>query len=595
MSKLVEFFFSFQENQILGTGVNIAILAFGLLALVELIHEMLRLRKEAAHLDGLSRQLAGRADRAQILEMSRGIPEAYLAARRIRILHDLHYAGADVEPDSLAAIAVAELDRKAPFTRWAASTVVLFGLAGTLLGLTQAVLRAQPMLGDIVDGPAAVQAVIGTFSGLGTAFSTTLMGIFWAVVLGIGLGCFRGNQSKFLQRLEELSLVRLLPYFRTSPALAMVEAAKTLAALENKFGAAMTEIVGQVKTQGLALTKTVEDSLHDVLTESRSTGQSLRASVETSLAGVVREAHERGVALTSTVDRSLAALIDEQRTGITAVLDRLNATQNAMMSLLGEPTADARTLAQNLSVLQQGIVGMHATAEQLVQMTPAIEEAIARQVDRQSRDLHETLHTYIGQLTHNVERQDAIIEDGIIRIGEGFPRFGEVILERLKEQGQILAGSLEAPCREVAAALQSHSQHATALEQGAEKLRIGAALLQERGAQDQEAAREMRAAVAELGAHVKAISSQLQMLERTLASTAPPTIPLQPIVVPRPTVTVTSSAPERAPADSSPAASSSDDGPSDSTGNGRRDRPIHVESSVVRSASFWDRILGRRK
>ena len=608
MSNLVQFFFSFQPNQRIGTGVNLGIVAIGACAIVELVGASHRLRASSSHLEQFEHRLDGRTDPSEIAQASGALPQAHVAMRRVRALVELHRAGAEIEAESLAAIGSAELDREARFTRWAASTVVLFGLAGTLMGLTQAVLRAQPILGQIVDGPAAVQAVVGTFSGLGTAFATTLMGIFWAVLLGLGLAWFRARQGVFLQRLEEVSMVRLYPFFRTSPALAMVDAARTLGALEEKLGTALGEIVMQLRTQGLALAKTVEDSLSDVVETSKSVGDRLRGSVESSLSEVVRETHEQGVALTSTVDRSLSTLIDEQRTAIAAMLDRLDATQTTAATLLGSPAEGSRSLAESLSALEVGVGALGTAAEQLVQITPGIEEAIARQVDQQTRDLHETLHAYVGKLTEAVERQDAVIEDGLLKIGQGFPRFGELILERLREQGQVLAASLETPYQQVAAALRQQSVQLAAFGDAAGQLRDGAALLQERGAQDRESSRELGAAVGQLGTQVEAIGAQLSRLEGRFKALeqhldafeqrvppaqpspafgqAAPAHPRQPVVIPdmRPALLT--------PQSGSPPSS----GSAERTGNGRRpDPPSSPPDAGPREDGFWDRIFHRGK
>ena len=237
--------------------------------------------------------------------------------------------------------------------------------------------------------------------------------------------------------------MRVYPHFRTSPGTALVEAAKQLTALEQRLGGALTEIVGQVKTQGLALTKVVEDSIGDLVLDARSTGDNLRKVVTESMSQLVRETHERGVALTSTVDRSFTALTEDLRTGTVELVGRLEATQKAMHALLGEPGANTQTLAQNLSMLQTGVQSMSLAAEKMIQMAPAVEEVLARQLDRQSRDLHETMHAYTGRLGSSLEKQEALLEQGFHRLEQGMGGFGDVLLSQLQEHDKDLLGEVK--------------------------------------------------------------------------------------------------------------------------------------------------------
>jgi hypothetical protein len=432
MSTVMQFFFSTQPLQLIGTVVNVTILAIGMGAVLELLRASWRLRNDHLALLRFKKE-AHNSGHPDTESLGRTLPEQHLLSRRLEIVRSLRAAGADIEPAALSALAVNELDGGVRWTRWANSTVVLFGLGGTLMGLSQAVIKAQPMLGDLVSGPAAVQAVMDTFSGLGTAFSTTLMGILWAVLLSVSLTSFRRSQGRYLHLLEEVSLVLVYPYFRTSPATAMVEAAQKLTTLEARLGQALTELVSQVRTQGLALTKTVEDSVSDLVDHARGSGDALRRSVEESMGQVVRETHERGLALTSTVDRSFTALTDDLRSGTIDLVSKLEETQRAMQALLGEPGADSRTLAQNLSALQAGVDAMRQAADGMLRMAPAVEEVLARQFDRQTRDLHETMHAYTGRLGAAVERQDDLVETGLARLEQGIGGFGDVLLEQLRE------------------------------------------------------------------------------------------------------------------------------------------------------------------
>lgn len=522
MGRVFQFFFSTAPDHLLGTAVNLSIMVIGAVSAAELWRALRRTRNAHRELRDLSSRIDGAETDSAIVESGRRISKTHLAARRIETLSRLKAVGAEIDASSLAAIAVGELDREGRFARWASSTVVLFGLAGTLIGLTQAVITAQPMLGEIVDGPAAVQAVMGTFSGLGTAFSTTLMGILWAVFIGIGLGLLRSRQGVFLQQLEELSLVAMYPRFRTSPALAMVDAARTLTALEQKLSSAFSEIVMQVRTQGLALTKSIEDSVGSLVASSSRTGRELRDSVQGSVGALVKDVQKHGVSLTSTVDRSLSTLVEEQRGGVEQMLARLDRTLAATAAMIGDAGSDTRSLAENVRTLQAGVEAMRHASESLLRMTPGIEEAIARQVDQQTRDMHETLHTYVGKLTQSVDRQDAIIEEGLLRVGEGFPRFGELLMSRIREQGTILSEALEPSQRDLVAATQLQAQQSEQLAAAVTRLVETTSFFDQRAAQDHDASQRLQMAVKELTTEVTKIESALARTGDRLAVIVPP-------------------------------------------------------------------------
>jgi hypothetical protein len=125
MSSILEFFFSLEQNQILGTGVNVLILVIGVAAVIQLVMDLLRTRRDSAELDRFARQVAGRSDADQIMAASRSLSQEHLVAKRVRVLHDLHAAGADIEPAALAGLALAVLDRGGRFAGCASSSVVL--------------------------------------------------------------------------------------------------------------------------------------------------------------------------------------------------------------------------------------------------------------------------------------------------------------------------------------------------------------------------------------------------------------------------------------------------------------------------------------
>ncbi|MFN2317210.1 MAG: MotA/TolQ/ExbB proton channel family protein [Gemmatimonadales bacterium] len=521
MASIWDFFFSPDPARLIGTAVNIAIVAIGSAGLLELFRALHSLRVAQTGLDGFARQIREQdppPDRIAVIASA--VSPSSLMARRVGMLEALLARGADIDTSAFAATAVSELDREAKWTRWAASNVVLFGLGGTLIGLSQAVVSALPLLREIISVPQAGQAVLDTFQGLSTAFSTTLMGIIWAVILSASLSLFRHRQQRFLQALEEVSQIHLYPRFRTSPALAMVEAARTLSALEKAIGKELAELVGQVRMQGMALTKTVEDSIDGMVSQFRTTADGLRQSTEDSLGSVVQETKERGLALTTTVDRSVAALTAEIRESNAASLAQVTAIAESIHRLVGTPGAEAPSLAAILGQLDQGVQAIHRSSERMVQLVPSLEEAIARQVDRQSRDLHETMHAYTGKLGGSLDRQDALIGTGFDRLEKGVGGFGDLLLTQLQTHDTQLLEGVGRKLEPVGALLAQQVNHLAEMRQIAEGLVSAASGLDRRSDDIGRAMGEVRHSAGALAHQLEQVGESMDALGKALNRTA---------------------------------------------------------------------------
>lgn len=521
MNAVLEFFFSGDPNRLIGTTVNVAILVIGAVGVIEVILANRRLTGMSQALRDLSERVArDKLDASSIATVGRSISATSLLGGRLRALEELKRRGADVDTSSFAATALSELDREARWARWASSNVVLLGLGGTLVGLSQAVVAALPLLRSLASVPDAEDAVVSVFSGLGTAFSTTLMGVSWALILGLLLGHFRSRQQHFLQILEEFSQVYIYPAFRTSAALAMVEAARTLATLEERIGKDLTEIVGQVRMQGMALTKTVEDSVSGLKSEVAATANSLRQSTEQSLSEVVRETKERGLALVSTIDRSLSALTEEVRDGNAAALVQVSSVAKSIHQLVGAPGTDAQSLAAILAQLEEAVQGVYQSTARMTQMVPALEEAIAQQVDRQTRDLHEAMHAYTSRLGSSLERQDALIGQGLDRLERGVGGFGDMLLSQLQTHDTQLIEGVGKQLEPIATLLGQQAGHLKDMRQVAEGLATAAAGLDRRGDDIRVAMGEARHSAGGLAHQLEQLGASMDALVGALKRSA---------------------------------------------------------------------------
>ncbi len=371
MNAVLDFFFS--PERPFSLLINLLIMGMGGAAVAQIIRSgFVRIRREQAAL-ATAKQGARSANSAEeISELVPHLPEGSYIRNRVANLWRLKKAGDEINHDALAELVRSDLDGTATFGRWAALTVVLVGLAGTLIGLTSSVRSADVALRNIESISAALGPLLQTFDGIQVAFSTTLMGVLWAASLSCTIVFMRRQQEQYLRQLEEFTLVRLIPRFRTSAGLALVESARSLAALEQQLDAQMHTIVDELRVRGAALTSTIDTSF-DKLT-----------------AGFGERSGE--------------------------LLQRFEMLQNRFDAVLGVPAEETDSLAANLAKLQGAVAAVQDVAVSVEQLMPQLEESIARQVDQQTRDLNEAMTAYTGRLSDSVEQQDAIFESAVTRI-----------------------------------------------------------------------------------------------------------------------------------------------------------------------------------
>ena len=91
----------------------------------------------------------------------------------------------------------------AGWAKYITAVLTMLGLLGTFLGLMVSIDSIRGLT-DLQDKEAFFSGVVGALDGMGTAFSTSLAGIFGAVVLGFEQLVFHFAQLSFLTRLQLL-------------------------------------------------------------------------------------------------------------------------------------------------------------------------------------------------------------------------------------------------------------------------------------------------------------------------------------------------------------------------------------------------------
>jgi len=390
---LIDFFFPTAPEQQVALVVNCLITVVGSWSLFEIWRAFRAATREVAVVVDAVRVLSAPTESLKEMAVEqrtalvrKSCPPDSLLMERLTLLEGIREAGDDPDTASLAGQLLAALDRRLGLARWAANAVVLLGLGGTLFGLAKAV---ESVKGLITDSSALVLQdtflkISGTFAGLSTAFSTTLWGILFALAIGASLAMLRRQQTALALTIEQASLRYLYPQFRSSPSDALSRAAHHLAEIEGRLQKSLETVVEK-------------------------------------LGSVVQGVKEQGVSLISTVDRSFTTLTDEARVAAKAQSEHWNAILAQQYRLLGKPEEVSVTLPSVAAQLKESASSVQILTDRVGEILPAVEEVIARQVDRQARDLHETMHAYTQRLSDAVERQEEGVRDQLSRMESHLP------------------------------------------------------------------------------------------------------------------------------------------------------------------------------
>lgn len=309
-----------------------------------------------------------------------------MVAARLRNLAALHRRGDDIDHEALAAVAVSQLDRSTMSAKWATNAVVLLGLLGTLIGLSTAVQSAGGLLqaGSAATISQAIAAVTATFEGVKVAFSATLLGAVSAVVLGFELTWVRSRQALFLQQLEELTAVELVPLYRTTPGLALATAARRLTEMEADLTTGLQLVIDSLVEQGRAIEQQLE-SFSDRM---------------------IRKTEE--------------------------LVDRFDASSQSLARLIG--AGSNASLTDALTALHASATEIQTVVSAAAMMIPQLEEGIARQIDQQTADINAALNSYSGHIAKGVEQQTSAISLGMQRFDELIPTMAETIARGVDQQ-----------------------------------------------------------------------------------------------------------------------------------------------------------------
>jgi len=143
-----------------------------------------------------------------------GLKERSIVYKRIEGIIEIKNNRGQIDQDALSDILVGRESVRGSGARYVLSVLIILGLIGTLWGLSNAIIKVQPLITDIeqLDDLTQIGRVIrGTLDGMSTAFATTLAGLFTSLFLGVFNWLFNRQQTLFLAELEDFTTIILLP------------------------------------------------------------------------------------------------------------------------------------------------------------------------------------------------------------------------------------------------------------------------------------------------------------------------------------------------------------------------------------------------
>jgi hypothetical protein len=328
---------------------------------------------------------------------------------RVAQVVEIGSRGGAARQEILAEIGASEESARAAAVRYVVGILVFLGLLGTFLGLLITVEGVRQVLAGLEYDPYADMQVFlrelrtnlaVPLQGMATAFSTSLFGLGTSVILGfLGLQMTRA-QEYFLAKLNDLTLIYLIPAYVTAPEAAVTAArpapgpAPAAAPARGDFRTLETG-ARYLEAGARALHKDVE-GLTEAAARTDASHRELRESVA-QLAEAVRKGSEL-----------LARMEEDQRGG-----------REESLRLLEEQVRHARgaaEMAQSLRGAEERLGELLAAVQRLGPAAEERDRILQAALEREAR-------TVAGQLGANLsdlaELGDAAAREVCRRLSEG--------------------------------------------------------------------------------------------------------------------------------------------------------------------------------
>lgn len=316
-------------------------------------------------------------------EFLNGVSEKCAIRHRIESLAAIKQRGGAVAQTALSSILEGRQSLIGSFPRHILSILVILGLIGTLVGLIEAVTRAEPMgnLTKLTDLGKVASTIGGTLGGMRTAFSTTLWGLGGTLALGFLSYFFNRKQSLFINELEDFTATALIPRFFPESTHTLQNVSNSIIQASSAINAAskkLTDVAWEVRLdESQQVTLSLEQStkvLSDLYTRIEGT---LRDSDR--VANVIKDSQNE---FSKVLNELLPDLANKSQ-GFTSTLKTYETDQERRFAkLLGEL---ATTITNQTSTLYTDLSKLLGTINEELTITRAAHEndsfAVSQMVD----------------------------------------------------------------------------------------------------------------------------------------------------------------------------------------------------------------------
>ncbi len=203
--------------------ISVLISSLFVVATIMLIALLSQLQRESTALDKVETSVI--VSKENLEEVKNSLPESWVKDRinKVASLAMLH---AEIKEQQMSKIVEERYKVSGNMIRFIANSMIFVGLLGTFLGIIQSAQGFESALkGSPTGGPSAsyndISAIIG---GLDKALGTSIVGVIASLILGFMLLSVRNFQHHLISRLEEVSMLRILPYYRKEQSFSMQEA-----------------------------------------------------------------------------------------------------------------------------------------------------------------------------------------------------------------------------------------------------------------------------------------------------------------------------------------------------------------------------------
>lgn len=377
-------------------ALNLTILTLTIVSLFQVWRALGELRKTSKDLTEIQKAPAG--EREALQEAAIQFRPNSSVRRRVEALARFKEHGERVDAEMLGAISAEEARDAAPLARWAASALVLLGLAGTLIGLSLAISGLTGLLapGETFNSEEIKNAILGILTPMKVAFSTTLAGVGGSILVSSAVTRLRHRQSQVIRRLEELSTTSWVALFQTTE--------------ESRIGDAVREL------------------------------EETREALENGLNGLLKR-----------VGEGFDGLEEQFKNRATGLLDQVSELRDATLRIIGERREDSLSLADYVETVKETTDELQRAVEASSRMLPEIERTLKETIHSEQKALAETLTEHTRAVRPVLEQQKVAAEALAGAVASEVARLNELedVLKRLTASFESARGTWERADRSI--------------------------------------------------------------------------------------------------------------------------------------------------